>query len=76
MECCWFIEPLSEFIQHLSENDQYVDDTYAELKQYQGDYTPKRVIDIINHYFDGKPADYSLGFGGITMDTPCGNYVC
>jgi len=75
VECCWFIEPLSDFIKHFAENDQYVDDTYAMLSQYQGDYDKDRMVDIINHYFDGKPADYSLGFGAITMDTPCGNYV-
>ena len=75
MECCWFIESLANFIQHVKENENYVDDTYCELKQYQGDYTAERMVDIINHYFNNKPADYYLSFEDITEDTPCGNYV-
>ena len=75
MECCWFIEKVEDFIQHLKTNKNHIDDTYAELKQYQGDYTSKWMIDIINHYFNGKPADFYLSFEEITMDTPCGNYV-
>lgn len=75
MECCWFIEPLSEFIANLKENENYVDDTYCELKQYQGDFTPQEMTDTINHYFDGHCADAYLTFEEITMDTPCGDYV-
>lgn len=75
MECCWFIEKVEDFIQHLKTNENHIDDTYAELKQYQGDYTPKEMANIINHYFNGKPADFYLSFEEITMDTPCGNYV-
>ena len=70
MECCGFIEPLSEFIANLKENENYVDDTYCELKQYQGDFTAEEMTDVINHYFDGHCADAYLGFEEITMDTP------
>ena len=77
MECCWFIEPLEEFIANLKANENYVDDTYCELKQYQGDYTAETIVsEVINVYFDGKCPDYYLGFEDITMDTPCGTYAC
>ena len=75
MECCWFTEPLAEFIAHLKENENYVDDTYCELNQYQGDLTPEEMTDTINHYFDGHGPDAYLTFEEITMDTPCGDYV-
>ena len=75
MECCWFLEPLEEFIQNLRADYNYVNDTYSELNQYQGDYTEGEMVEIINHYFNGKPADFYLPFEEITMDTPCGNYV-
>lgn len=74
-ECSWFIEPLAEFIARLKENENYVDDTYCELNQYQDDLTAEQMTDTINHYFDGHCADAYLGFEEITMDTPCGNYV-
>lgn len=75
MECCWFIDELSEFIANLKENENYVDDTYCELSQYQGDLTVKEMTDTINHYFDGHCPDAYLAFEEITMDTPCGDYV-
>ena len=77
MMCCGFSEPLSEFVtKYKEETGNHVDDTYCECKQYQGDYDEEGIINIINHYFDGKPADYYLPFSEITEDTPCGNYVC
>ena len=75
LECCWFIFPLAEFIANLKENENFVDDTYCGLNQYQDDLTAEEMTDTINHYFDGDPADAYLGFEEITMDTPCGNYV-
>ena len=75
MECCWFIEPLEEFIQNLRADYNYVSDSYCEVKQYQSDNNDEQMVNIINHYFDGKPADFYLPFEEITMDTPCGNYV-
>lgn len=76
MECCWFIEPLTDFVAHIKENKDYVNDTYCELNQYQGDFTGDEMVDIINQYFDGNPADYYLSFENVTEETPCGNYVC
>ena len=76
MECCWFIERLDDFIAHTKENEDYADEVYSDLKQYQGDHTAEEIVDIINHYFDGNCADAFLDFSEITMDTPCGNYVC
>ena len=75
MECCGFYEPLNEFVQHLKDNENYVDDTYCECKQYQGDYDADGIVDVINTYFNGNPADNYLGFSEVTEDTPCGNYV-
>lgn len=75
MECCWFLEPLAEFIQNLRFNYNYVDDTYCELKQYQGDYTEEEMTDIINGYFNGECPDGYLAFEELTEDTPCGNYI-
>lgn len=75
VECCWFIFPLAEFIANLKGNEDFVDDTYCELKQYQDDLTEKEMTDTINHYFDGHGADAYLSFGELTMDTPCGDYI-
>ena len=75
-ESCWFIEPLSEFVEHVKENENYVNEMYGEFKQYQYDLSEEEATDCINKYFDGKCADYILPFTEITMETPCGNYVC
>ena len=75
IECCWFLEPLEEFIQNLRADYNYVDDTFSEVKQYQSDNTKEQMVDTINKYFQGKPADFYLPYEEITMDTPCGNYV-
>lgn len=75
MECRWFIEPLEEFIQNLRADYNYVNDAYCECRQSQSDNSDKQMVYIINHYFNGKPADFYLSFEEITMDTPCGNYV-
>lgn len=75
LEVCWFLEPLSEFIQNLRFNYNYVDDTYCELKQYQGDFTPEEMVNVINGYFNGEGADAYLHFEELTEDTPCGNYI-
>ena len=75
MECCWFIEPLEKFIANLKENGNYVDDTYGELNQYQGELTPEQMTETINTYFDGHCPDAYLTFEEITMDTPCDDYV-
>lgn len=75
MECSWFIFPVSEFIANLEEYGDFVDETYQGLNQYQDELTAERMTEVINGYFDGKPADAYLDFSEITMDTPCGNYV-
>ncbi len=75
VEYTGFIEPLEDFIRHYAEDDSYVDNTAGDLNQYIGDCTDEEVVDIINHYFCGHPADYRLPYSEITADTPCGNYV-
>jgi len=75
MECDFFIEKLEDFVRHMSENKDYVDDSYCDFSQYQDDHSEDEILEVINTYFDGKPADYRLGFADVTIDTPCGNYV-
>jgi len=76
MECSNFIEPLESFIANVKKNnDTYVDEVFEGLSQYQSEHTASSILDVINHYFDGKPADYILPYEEITMDSPCGNYV-
>ena len=76
VEYTWFIEPLQEFIDHLKADEDYVDNHASELNQYIGDYYDNGMVDIINHYFCGHTADAELPYSEITMDTPCGDYVC
>lgn len=75
VEYTGFIEPLQEFIEHLKEDEDYVDNTAADLNQYIGDHTDEGMADIINHYFCGHTANRRLSYGEITEDTPCGDYV-
>lgn len=75
VEYTGFIEPLQEFIDHLRENENYVDDTAADVKQYIGDYTDDGMVDVINHYFCGHTANRRLHYSEITIDTPCGDYI-
>lgn len=70
-----FIEPLSGFIEHMKQDEDYVGNKAAELNQYVGDYNDEGMADVINHYFDGHTADRRLAYAEITMDTPCGNYI-
>lgn len=75
LEYTGFIEPLQEFIEHLKQDEDYVDNTAAELNQYIGDYTDEGMADVINHYFDGRTANRRLHYSEITIDTPCGDYI-
>lgn len=74
VEFTFCIIPLKEFIENLEENEDYIDKIESEIKQYIGDCTEEEVVEYINNYFDGKPADCTLTYGEITEDTPCGNY--
>ena len=75
IEACFFEEPLDEFIANLKDNDNYVNDEYCEVKQYEDDVTAERMTEIINTYFDGEPAEYVCKFNELTKDSPCGTYV-
>ena len=75
VEYTGFIEPLSEFIEHLKQDEDYVDNKALELNEYVGEYNDEEMADIINHYFNGHTADRRLAYAEITMDTPCGNYI-
>jgi hypothetical protein len=74
VEFTFCIIPLEEFIKNLQEDENYISNIESEVKQYIGDHTDEEVVEIINNYFDGNPADYTLHYGEITEDTPCGNY--
>ena len=74
-QACWLIEPLSEFIQNLRADYNYVNDLFEDAKQYQEDMSREQAVDAINHYFDNNPPQYVLPYEEITEDTPCGTYV-
>lgn len=77
LEVCWFIFTLAEFIAKYKERGgEFIDETYQELNQYQGDLTEVQMVETINRYFDGHTADAYLDFGELTEEIPCGNYVC
>lgn len=75
VDVCWFIEPLKEFVKHIADNDDYVDEMLGEHKQYHLDMTDEEGVSAINEYFNGNPADYVLHYTEITEDTPCGNFI-
>jgi hypothetical protein len=76
VEFSFCIVPLDEFIKNYAEDEdgEYINNIEGEIKQYIGDHTDEEIVEIINSYFDGNPADYTLTYGEITEDTPCGNY--
>ena len=75
VEYTGFIEPLQEFIDHLQANENYVDNHASELTQYIGDYQDEGIVEILNGYFNGEPANALLHYSEITIDTPCGDYM-
>lgn len=75
MECNHFTDTVKEFVANIKADADYVDNTYQVLNQYQGDHSAQEMADIINRYFDGKPAGRYLAYGDITEETPCGDYV-
>lgn len=75
VEVCWFIMPLAEFVKNLKENENFVDDTYEVLKQYQEDLTATEMVNIINNYYNGYPPTYEACYGELTEDSPCGYYI-
>ena len=75
VEYTFFIEPLQDFIDRLQKNEDYVDTSACDVKQYIGDYSGEGIVNIINHYFDGHTANAELHYSEITMDTPCGDYI-
>ena len=67
--------PLSEFVEGMEEHDDYVQSLLEWSREYERDVTAEQCVAAINHFFDGKPADYRLRFEDVTIDTPVGNYV-
>lgn len=74
VEFTFCIIPLDEFIKNVKEDEDYIGILESEIKQYIVDCTEEEVVEYINNYFNGKPADYTLTYEEITEDTPCGNY--
>lgn len=70
------ITPVKEFAEQMQKDDGFVESKAQTLNQGQDDFSEKEMTEIINTYFDGKPADYVLPYGEITEDTPVGHYVC
>jgi len=75
LEPCFVIVPIAEFIEGVKSSEGYTDNLISEAKQYIEDMDEQGVVECINEYFNGKPADYRLHYSEITIDTPCGNYV-
>ena len=74
VEFTFCIIPLDEFIKNIREDENYLDRIESEIKQYMGDCTDEEIVEMINHYYDGNPAEYDMHYDEITMDTPCGDY--
>lgn len=66
---------LSEFVEGMQGSEDYVQSLYEWSHEYERDVTDAECVSVINHLFDGKPADYRLKFEDVTLDTPVGNYV-
>lgn len=76
VEYSFFIEPLRDFIEHMKADENYPYNKASEVKQYISDCTANEMVDIINCYFNGSTPDHLLPYSDITIDTPCGNYIC
>lgn len=75
IEFTGFIEPLSEFIKNVDVDSDYVDEKSCDIKQFWNDFSEDEMLDAINHYFSGQPAQYAASYSDLTMDSPCGDYV-
>ena len=67
--------PLSVFVDGMREHEDFVNSLYQEFREFERDVTDCECVATINTFFDGKPADYRLQFGNVTMETPNGKYV-
>lgn len=67
--------PLEEFVDGMLTNEDYVNVLYDGCREYERDVTDEECVTAINHFFDGKPADYRLRFSDVDIDTPVGNYI-
>ena len=75
IECTGIDMPLAEFANHYTDIDEFVNECYEGCTQYQDDMDKWHALHTINHYFDGKNAQYFLPFNQVTINTPCGTYV-
>ena len=77
VECIFLTVPLTEFIKNYSERGgDYIDELYEGAKQCQNDpYNDAQTVDIINRFYNGKPATAKLEFSELTTETPLGNYI-
>lgn len=66
--------PIAEFVQNVAKEDGYTDRLISEAKQYIEDMNKDDVVECINEYYNGQPADYVLHYSEVTVDTPCGHY--
>lgn len=70
-----FMEPLADFVNHLNEDADYVENKIETLTQYGEDMEVADAVWGINNYFGGKGADYILDMEDVTTDTPIGDYI-
>ena len=71
--------PLEEFIKNFAKDEwDYVQENlYVHARQYGPDEISRReALDTCNHFWSGTGPNARLHFSELTMDTPCGHYIC
>ncbi|MBR5395788.1 MAG: hypothetical protein IK144_12030 [Bacteroidaceae bacterium] len=74
LEPCGVFIPIAEFVQNVAKEDGYTDRLISEAKQYIEDMDDDGVVECINEFYNGQPADYVLQYNEVTEETPCGHY--
>ena len=72
----WIPIPLTEFVENLKKNADYVEDLWGETQQ-SADYgvSHKETESIVNRWFDGCPPQAFLKYEDLTPDTEVGDYI-
>ena len=73
VEYCGFEMPLEDFIKGIHSDEDWYCNEECQTKQYIGDYTKEGVIEYI--IASDIPEFPELGYGELTMETECGDYI-
>ena len=74
LEPCFVFIPITEFVKNVTKEDGYTERLISEAKQYIEDMNDDDVVECINEFYNGHPADYMLHYSEVTEETPCGHY--